>query len=112
MMLTGANEGRVSLERLVAARSEVPAQVYGLWPRKGHLGIGADADFVLVDMRAEKTLQDEDVVSKVGWTPFRGRTVKGLPLMTFVRGRLVAQDGQPVIEPGWGEYVPGPGVRG
>ena len=40
MMLTGVNEGRVSLERLVSARSKVPAQVYGLWPRKGHLGIG------------------------------------------------------------------------
>jgi dihydroorotase-like cyclic amidohydrolase len=47
----------------------------------------------------------------VGWTPFKGRTVKGLPLMTFVRGRLVAKDGRPVIEPGWGEYVPGPGFQ-
>jgi dihydroorotase-like cyclic amidohydrolase len=111
MMLTGVNEGKVSLERLVAARSETPAQVYGLWPRKGHLGIGADADFALVDMHAEKTLKNEDVVSKVGWTPFAGRTVKGLPMMTFVRGCLVAKDGQPVIEPGWGEYVPGPGAR-
>jgi len=111
MMLTGVNDGKVSLQRLVAARSEVPAQVYGLWPKKGHLGIGADADFVLVDMQAEKTLKNEDVVSKVGWTPFEGRTVKGLPLMTFVRGRLVAKGGRPVIEPGWGEYVPGPGVR-
>ncbi len=111
MMLTGVNEGRVSLERLVSARSEVPAQVYGLWPKKGHLSIGADADFVLVDLQAEKTLKNEDVVSKVGWTPFEGRTVKGLPLMTFVRGRLVAKDGQPVIDPGWGEYLAGPGVR-
>ena len=111
MMLTGANEGKVTLERLAAARSEVPARVYGLWPKKGHLGIGADADFVLVDMQAKKTLKDEDVVSKVGWTPFKGRTVKGLPLMTFVRGRLVAKDGRPVIEPGWGEYVPGPGFQ-
>jgi allantoinase len=108
MMLTGVNGGRVSLERLVAARSQLAAQVYGLWPRKGHLGIGADADFVLVDMTAEKTLRNEDVVSKVGWTPFEGRTVKGLPVMTFVRGRLVAKDGKPVIDPGWGEYLPGP----
>jgi allantoinase len=109
MMLTGVNEGRVSLERLVEARSLVPAQVYGLWPRKGHLGIGADADFVLVDMDAEKTLKNDDVVCKVGWTPFEGRTVKGLPVMTFVRGRLVAKEGEPVIDPGWGEFVKGPG---
>jgi allantoinase len=110
MMLTGVNEGRVSLERLVEARSEVPAQVYGLWPKKGHLGIGSDADFVLVDMDAEKVLKNEDVVSKVGWTPFEGRTVKGVPVMTFVRGRMVAQDGKAAIEPGWGEFLPGPGA--
>lgn len=111
LMLTGVNEGRVSLERVVAARSQLPAQVYGLWPRKGHLGIGADADFVLVDMEAEKTLKDEDVVSKVGWTPYAGRKVKGVPVMTFVRGRLIARDGEPVVEPGWGEFIPGPGAR-
>ncbi len=111
LMLTGVNEGRLSLERFVAARSQVPAQVYGLWPRKGHLGIGADADFVLVDMEAEKVLRDEDVVCKVGWTPFAGRKVKGLPVKTFVRGRLVAEDGKPVGEPGWGEFLPGPGYR-
>ncbi|HSR31075.1 MAG TPA: amidohydrolase family protein, partial [Anaerolineae bacterium] len=110
MMLTGVNEDRVSLERLVAARSEVPAQVYGLWPRKGHLGVGADADFCLVDMEAERTLRNEDVVSKVGWTPFEGRTVKGVPVMTYVRGRLVAKDGKPVVDPGWGEYLLGPGA--
>jgi dihydroorotase-like cyclic amidohydrolase len=92
----------------VAARSLLAAQVYGLWPRKGHLGVGADADFVLVDMVAEKTLRNEDVVSKVGWTPFEGRVVKGVPVMTFVRGRLVAKDGKPVINAGWGEYVRGP----
>ncbi|MFQ5857245.1 MAG: dihydroorotase family protein [Anaerolineae bacterium] len=111
LMLTGVNEGRVSLERLVAARSQVPAQVYGLWPRKGNLSLGADADFVLVDLEAEKTLRDDDVVSKVGWTPFAGRKVKGLPVKTFVRGRLVAEDGKPVGEPGWGEFLPGPGAR-
>ncbi len=111
LMLTGVNEGRLSLERLVAARSWLPAQIYGLWPRKGHLGIGADADFVLVDLSAEKVLRDEDIVAKVGWTPYAGMKVKGLPVRTYVRGRLVAADGKPVGEPGWGEFVPGPGYK-
>ncbi len=111
MMLTGVNEGRVSLERLVAARSALPAQVYGLWPRKGNLEVGADADFVLVDMQAEKTLRDEEVVSKVGWTPYKGRRVKGLPIKTYVRGNLVAADGKPTGKPGWGRFLPGPGAR-
>lgn len=111
LMLTGVNEGRLSLERLVAARSWLPAQIYGLWPRKGHLGIGADADFVLVDLSAEKVLRDEDIVAKVGWTPYAGMKVKGLPVRTYVRGRLVAADGKPVGELGWGEFVPGPGYK-
>ncbi|RME50263.1 MAG: dihydroorotase [Caldilineae bacterium] len=111
LMLTAVNEGRLSLERLVAARSQIPAQVYGLWPRKGGLHIGADADLVLVDMEAEKTLTDEDIVAKVGWTPYSGRRVKGLPVKTFVRGRLVAENGRPVAEAGWGQFLPGPGAR-
>lgn len=111
MMLTGVNEGKVSLERVVAARSEIPAKVYGLWPRKGNLNLGADADFVLVDLHAERVLRDEDVIAKVGWTPYAGRRVKGLPVKTFVRGQLVAENGKPVGKPGWGQFLPGPGVR-
>lgn len=111
MMLTGVNEGKVSLERVVAARSEIPAKVYGLWPRKGNLNLGADADFVLVNLQAERVLRDEDVVAKVRWTPYAGRRVKGLPVKTFVRGQLVAENGKPVGKPGWGQFLPGPGAR-
>ncbi|MBI3940074.1 MAG: amidohydrolase family protein [Acidobacteria bacterium] len=111
MMLTGVNQGKVSLERLVAARSQIPAQVYGLWPRKGSLSLGADADFVLVDMQAEKVLQNQDMVCKVGWTPYQGQRVKGLPVKTFVRGQLVAENGRPAGKPGWGRFLPGPGAR-
>jgi len=111
LMLTGVNQGLLSLERLVAVRSQIPAQVYGLWPRKGNLNIGADADFILVDMEAEKILRNDDIVSKVGWTSYDGRKVKGLPIKTFVRGHLVAEDGKPMTEPGWGQFLPGPGAK-
>lgn len=111
MMLTGVNEGRLTLERLVAARSETPARVYGLHPRKGHLDVGADADLVLVDMDAERVLRDEDVIAKVGWTPFAGRRTKGRAVATYVRGMLVAEDGKPAADPSWGTFLPGPGYR-
>jgi dihydroorotase-like cyclic amidohydrolase len=111
LMLTGVAEDKVSLERLVAARSEAPARAYGLWPRKGHLGVGADADLVLVDLEATRTLRDSDVVAKVGWTPFDGRTVRGQVLQTYVRGHLVAEEGRSVAEPGWGRFLPGPGAK-
>jgi allantoinase len=112
LMLTGVAEGKVRLERLVAARSEIPARAYGLYPRKGHLGVGADADLVIVDPGATRVLRSEDVVAKVGWTPFEGRTVKGRVLRTYVRGRLVAEAGKVTIDPGWGVWLPGPGYRG
>jgi allantoinase len=112
LMLTGVAEERVSLERLAAARGEAPARAYGLWPRKGHLGVGADADLVLVDLQATRTLRDSDVVAKVGWTPFEGRTVRGRVVQTYVRGHLVAEEGRPVAEPGWGRFLPGPGATG
>jgi allantoinase len=109
MMLTGVAQGRLTLERLVAARSEAPARAYGLWPRKGHLGIGADADFVLVDANTRTTLRDDAVVAKVSWTPFAGRVVQGRAVATYVRGRVAAQDGRPVGDTGWGRFLPGPG---
>lgn len=112
LMLTGVSEGKLSLERLVSARSESPAQAYGLYPQKGHLGIGADADIVLVDLEAERTIRDEDVVAKVGWTPFAGRKVRGRVVRTYVRGRLAAADGVPAVDPGWGGFLPGPGYDG
>jgi dihydroorotase-like cyclic amidohydrolase len=82
-----------------------------LWPAKGNLDAGADADFVLVDPSAERVIADADVVAKVGWTPFAGRRVTGRPLRTYVRGKLVAEQGKPMIDAGWGDFLPGPGYR-
>lgn len=112
MLLNGVAEGRLSLERVVDLVAETPARLYGLYPRKGALQVGSDADLVLVDLTAERTLEDAAVVSKAGWTPYAGRRVRGRPVMTFSRGRLVAQDGRPVGEPGWGRFLPGPGAAG
>jgi dihydroorotase-like cyclic amidohydrolase len=111
MMLTGVAGGKLSLERLVSARSESPARAYGLWPAKGNLDAGADADFVLVDLSSERVIADADVVAKVGWTPFAGRRVIGRPVCTYVRGKLVADRGKPVTDAGWGGFLPGPGYR-
>jgi dihydroorotase (multifunctional complex type) len=111
LLLTGVAAGHLSLERVVELVAETPARLYGLYPRKGSLAVGADADVVLVDVDAERTLDDAGVVSKAGWTPYAGRQVTGRPVMTFSRGRLVARDGHPLGEPGWGEFLPGAGAR-
>jgi dihydroorotase (multifunctional complex type) len=109
LLLNAAVEGRLSLERVVDLVAETPARLYGLFPRKGRLETGGDADLVLVDLAAERTLEDAAVVSKAGWTPYAGRRVKGRVLMTFCRGRLVAQEGRPVAEPGFGRFLVGRG---
>jgi len=108
LLLNGVAEGRLGLERVVELVADAPARLYGLWPRKGSLEVGADADIALVDLAAERVLRDEDVVSKAGWTPYAGRRVRGRAVMTFSRGELVARDGRPIAEPGRGRFVPGP----
>src|SRR5919197_3516352 len=105
MMLNGVNAGHLSLERLVEAVAETPARLHGLYPRKGSLRVGADGDLVLVDLDRERILSDDQVVSKAGWTPYAGRRVKGTPVMTFVRGEQVAEDGKVVAPPGTGRWV-------
>ena len=110
LLLNGAAEGRLSLERVVELTAGTPARLYGVSPRKGQLEPGADADLVLVDLSAERTLEDSAVVSKAGWTPYAGRRVRGRILKTFSRGSLVAEDGKTTGEPGFGRFLPGPGA--
>lgn len=110
-LLDGAAAGRISYERVVELYSEQPARIYGMWPTKGRLGPGADADVVLVDPSRSWKVRDEDILSKAGWSPFSGRTFQGRAVQTFVRGRLVADGGEVVGEPGTGEFLPGRGAR-
>ncbi len=96
MMLNAVNDGHLTLPRLVDVLAETPAKLYGLAPRKGTIQIGADADVTVVDLSKKRILKDEAIISKAGWTPYAGRSVQGEAVMTFVRGRLVAQEGKPV----------------
>ncbi|MHB1681909.1 MAG: dihydroorotase [Bacilli bacterium] len=105
LMLTAVNQGQISLARVIQAYSETPARRLGLFPKKGSLSIGADADIVLVDMTKKWVIEDENIVSKAGWSPYAGMECIGKPVMTFVRGQLVMKDGKIVTEPGTGRYV-------
>jgi dihydroorotase-like cyclic amidohydrolase len=105
LFLTQVAAGRLTLERLVELGSSGPARAFDLWPRKGAVRPGSDADLVVVDLDARSTIREADVLSKCGWTAWDGWDVQGVPVMTFVRGRAVYRDGRIVGEPGWGRQV-------
>jgi dihydroorotase (multifunctional complex type) len=111
VLLDGAHAGRISYERLVSLYSETPARTYGLWPDKGRLEPGADADLIIVDPSAEWTVTDEAIISKAGWSPFSGRKIVGRTVRTYLRGELIASDGSVLAEPGAGHFLPGSGAR-
>jgi dihydroorotase (multifunctional complex type) len=105
VMLDAAARRQLSYPQLVALYAERPAVIYGLYPKKGALRQGSDADFVLVDPKADYILKDEAVISKAGWSPFAGRQLKGKVVATFVRGRKVAENGRCIQGAGWGRFV-------
>ncbi|HEY9473950.1 MAG TPA: amidohydrolase family protein [Mycobacteriales bacterium] len=109
LLLDAAARGRLAYEDVVRVYCQAPAQAYGLWPRKGSLLPGADADLVLVDPGVRRTLRDADVLSKAGWTPYDGREVTGRVVRTYLRGEPVARDGVPVGAL-TGRFLPGPGA--
>jgi len=105
LLLNGVNEEKLGLNRVVEVFSTNPAKITGLYPQKGGIRIGSDADFVIIDMDRERTLRNEDVVTKCGWTPYNDLKIKGIPEATYVRGEPVFSDGEVVGEPGYGEFV-------
>ncbi|HXX39450.1 MAG TPA: allantoinase AllB [bacterium] len=94
LMLTQVNAGRLNLNHYVKVQAEGPARAWNLWPRKGHLGRGADGDVTIVDMRREGTIDQDRLHSKSKITPFHGFRVTGMPVCTIVRGHVVMEEGR------------------
>lgn len=105
LMLTEVNCGKLTLERLVALCAANPAKVWDLYPRKGVLRVGSDADIVLVDMTKSAIIDQSKLHSKQRISGWHGRPVSGLPVRTIVRGRTVMFDGELTGSPGWGKPV-------
>jgi len=105
VLLDGVARGKVTLERVVEVTSYNPARIYGLYPRKGVLAPGADADLVIVDAGLKKSFERQDIKSKCSYSPYLGRVFTGWPVMTLVRGRLVYRHGEIVGQPGHGRYI-------
>ena len=108
LMLTSVNEGKTTLENLVKLTSENPAKHFDIYPKKGSIQIGSDADFTIVDLNKEDVIKTEKMLTKSGWTNWDGYKVKGIPVYTIVRGTVVMENGKVIGKPGFGKLVTGP----
>lgn len=104
LMLDAIHRGKLSLDRVVDLTSAAPARIFGL-ANKGSLAPGSDADVVIVDLDEQWEITNAAVESKIGWTPYHGRTIQGKVARTLVRGTDVYVDGEVVGVPGHGKQV-------
>jgi len=107
VMLTQVNNKKITLEKLVEVTSVNPAKLYGIYPRKGAIQIGSDADFVIVNLQRTGEIREENLYTKQRMSPFNGWRIKGMPIATIVRGEMVMNEGEIVGEKGYGRFICG-----
>lgn len=104
-MLSEANKGRLSFNKVVELCSSNPAKIFGCAPAKGTIAPGSDADLVIYDPKKEVTISVDNMHSDVDHTIWEGTKVKGYPVMTISRGKIVFENGEFTGEPGWGKLL-------
>jgi len=101
----GVHKGRISLQRFVELTATNPAKLYGLYPRKGSLAIGADADIVVYDAQRTLTIRNEMLHHNVDYTPYEGLEITGWPELVLSRGEIVVEQGDCTGSPGRGLFL-------
>ncbi|MCC3377640.1 amidohydrolase family protein, partial [Cohnella sp. REN36] len=102
----GLNKGRLSLSRFVEVTSRNAAIHYGIYPKKGAIEIGSDADFTIIDLEKEHVINQEETFSMAKYNPLHDIKLKGMPVMTIVRGNVVYEDGKGIVgQEGYGQFV-------
>jgi dihydropyrimidinase len=101
----GVNRGRLELAQFVALSATNAAKLYGLHPRKGTIAVGADADLAIWDPEKEVTIRQVALHDAMDYTPYEGKTIKGWPIMTLLRGEPVCDNGEFVGERGKGRFL-------
>lgn len=106
MYSEGVVKRKLPLWWLARVLAENPARTFGLYPRKGVIAPGADADVTIIDPRARVELRGAELHSRTSFTPYEGWRLRGRPVLTMVRGRVLLKDGALHQQPGFGTYLP------
>jgi len=101
----GVLKGRISLEQFVALTSTNAAKLFGLYPRKGTIAVGSDADLVLWDPTERRVVRGTELMSRAGFSIYEGTEVTGWPRITIRRGQVVYEEGQITARPGSGQLI-------
>ena len=102
----GVMQGKLSLNRFVQLTSTTPAKLFGLFPKKGTIAVGSDADVVLFDPAASQTIHARHLHSNCDYTLLEGRTLRGRVEKVFLRGQLIVDGEQWLGREGMGRFVP------
>jgi dihydropyrimidinase len=96
---------KISLQRFVDVVATTPAKLMGLYPQKGHLHPGADGDVIILDPDLTKIITPSILRQNADYSPYEGKRVRGWPVTTIIRGRLVVHENMLLVERGWGQFV-------
>lgn len=105
MFSEGVSKGRISINKFVEVCSTNPAKIFGLYPKKGVIQVGADADIVIIDPNKEVKLSKDMLHENVDYTAYEGFELKGYPIYTIVRGEIIVKDNEFVGKKGYGKFI-------
>jgi dihydropyrimidinase len=101
LLTEGYHNRGIPLEKLISKITINPAQLWGIYPQKGTIAVGSDADLVLVDLNREFEVDYRKLFSVADWSLYQGKRLKGFPVMTIKGGEVVMKEGK--ILPEWGK---------
>jgi dihydropyrimidinase len=110
LLSEGVNKGRINLQQLSHMTSLNTARIFGMYPKKGIIQKGSDADIVLVDLKKEDKVSAETIDGFSDYNVYEGWSLKGWPVKTIVRGNMVVEDSKVIAKPGYGKFVARPQV--
>jgi dihydropyrimidinase len=106
LLYEGVREGKISIQHFVDLVSTMPAKLFGLYPRKGTIAPGSDADLVIFDPERTWTISATNQHQRVDYTPYEGMHVQGVPDTVLLRGKVIVRNGEYVSGKGGGQYLP------